>query len=90
MIIILSYDPKSKQAVIYLPIYGSDLFTKKMSLSGTGTLFFPYQWVQLQTYEFSTLFFMTGLRYHCILGLAEIKTLHPRAKIMSKRCRMRR
>ena len=26
----------------------------------------------------------------CIMGLAEIKTLHPKDKIMSKRCRMRR
>ena len=45
---------------------------------------------QLQTYESRTLFFMTSLQYHCILGLSEIKTLHPREKIMSKRCRMRR
>ena len=30
------------------------------------------------------------LSLHCILGLAEIKTLHPRDKIMRKRCRMRR
>ena len=27
---------------------------------------------------------MTSLQHHCILGLAEIKTLHPRDKIMSK------
>ena len=27
---------------------------------------------------------MTSLQYFCILGLAEIKTLHPRDKIMSK------
>ena len=27
---------------------------------------------------------MAILQYHCILGLAEIKTLHPRDKIMSK------
>ena len=48
---------------------------------------------QLQTYESRTLFLMTGLQYYCILsvifrGLAEIKTLHPRDKIMRKRCRM--
>ena len=41
-------------------------------------------------YESRKLFFMTSLQFHCILGLAEIKTLHPRDKIMSKRCRMRR
>ena len=49
---------------------------------GPGTRYFPYQWVQLQTFEF----FCNAI---CILGLAEIKTLHPRDKIMSKRCRMR-
>ena len=31
-----------------------------------------------------TLFLMTSLQYYCILGLAEIKTLHPRDKIMHK------
>ena len=36
-------------------------------------------------------FLMTSLQYYCILGLAEKKTtLHPRDKIMRKRCRMRR
>ena len=45
---------------------------------------------QLQTYESRTLFLMTSLQYYCILRLAEIKTLHPRDKIMRKRCRMRR
>ena len=35
-------------------------------------------------------FLMTSLQYYCILGLAEIKTLHPRDKMMRKRCRMRR
>ena len=45
---------------------------------------------QLQTYESRTLFLMTSLQYYCILGLAEIKTLHPRDKIMRKRCKMRR
>ena len=52
---------------------------------GPGTRFFPYQWVQLQTYESRTLLFMTSLQYHCILGFAKVKTLHPREKIMSKR-----
>ena len=51
---------------------------------GPGTHCFPYQWVQLQTYESQTLFFMEILQYHCILGLAEIKILHPREKIDSK------
>ena len=45
---------------------------------------FPYQWVQLQTYEAITLFLMTSLQYYCILGLAEIKTLHPSDKIIAK------
>ena len=45
---------------------------------------------QLQTYESRTLFLMTSLQYYCILGLAEIKTLHPRDKIMCKKYRMRR
>ena len=35
-------------------------------------------------------FFMPSLQYYCILGLAEMKTLHPRDKIMLKRCRMPR
>ena len=54
---------------------------------GPGTPCFPYQWFQMQTYESRTLYFTAILLYHCILGLAEIKTLHPREKIMSKRCR---
>ena len=55
-----------------------------------GTHCFPYQWVQLQTYESRTLFLMKILQYHCILGLAEIKTLHHWDKVMSKKCRMHR
>ena len=65
-------------------------FIYNFGLMGPGTPCFPYQWVQLQTFESRKLFFMTSLQFHCILGLAEIKTLHPRDKIMSKRCRMRR
>ena len=45
---------------------------------------------QLQTHESRILFLMTSLQYYCILGLAEIKTLHPRDKIMRKRCSMHR
>ena len=56
---------------------------------GSCTRCFPYQGVQLLTYESRTLFLLTSLQYYCILGLAEIKTLHPRDKIMRKRCRMR-
>ena len=33
---------------------------------------------------------MTSLQYYCFLGLAEIKTLDTRDKIMRKGCRMRR
>ena len=45
---------------------------------------------QLQTYESRTLFLMTSLQYHCILRLVEVKRLHPKGKIMRKRCRMSR
>ena len=51
---------------------------------GPGTHCFPYQCVQLLTYESRTLFFMTNMQYYCILGLADIETLHPRAKLISK------
>ena len=39
---------------------------------------------QLQTHEFRTLFFMTSLQYHCILGLAEIKTASQRQTYAQK------
>ena len=51
---------------------------------GPRTRCFPYQQVQLQTYESRILFLMTSLQYYCILGLAEIKTLHPRDKKCAK------
>ena len=38
---------------------------------------YPYQRVQLQTYESRIPFLMTSLQYYCMLGLTEIKTLHP-------------
>ena len=66
----------------------SDSFTILGLWVGPETRCFPYQWVQLQTYESKTLVFMTSLQYHCILGLAEMKTLHRREKIMLKRCRL--
>ena len=50
---------------------------------GPGTRCFPYQWVQLQTYESRTLLFMTSLQYHCILGLAEMKLRTQEKKIVS-------
>ena len=53
---------------------------------GSWNSLFPI--VHLQTYESRTLFLMKSLQYYCILGLAEIKTLLPRDKIMHKRCRM--
>ena len=65
-------------------------FIYNFGLMGPGTRCFRYQWVQLQTYESRTLYLMTSLRYDCILGLSELITLHPRDKIMRKRCRMRR
>ena len=39
---------------------------------------------QLQTFESRSLFFMISLQYHCILGLTEIKTLHPKKKLCAK------
>ena len=36
------------------------------------------------TAESRTLFFMTSLQYHCILGLSERKTLHSSAKVKVK------
>ena len=41
----------------------------------------PHQWVQLQTNEPRTLFFMARLHNHCILGPTEIKILYPIRKI---------
>ena len=38
----------------------------------------------MQANESRTLFLMTSLQYYCILGLAEIKTLHPRGKLCAK------
>ena len=64
-------------------------FIYNFGFMGPGSRCFPYKWVQLQTYESRTLFLMTSLQYYCILGLVEIITLHPRDKIMRKRCRMR-
>ena len=67
--------------------WGSQWFIYNFGLMGPGTCCFPYQWVQLQTYEARTLFLMTSLQYYCILGLTEIKTLHPWDNIMRKRYR---
>ena len=68
----------------------SQWFIYNFEHMGPVTRCFLCQWVQLQTNESRTLFLMTSLQYHCILGLAEIKTLHPRDKLMCKRCKMRR
>ena len=56
---------------------------------GPGTRCFPYQWVptaELWVQNTVCNVLMTSLKYFCILGLAEIKTLHPKDKIMRKRC----
>ena len=58
--------------------YGSQESLFPISMSPTTDL-----WVQ-------NTFLMTSLQYYCIIGLAEIKTLHPRDKIMHKRCTMRK
>ena len=68
---------------------GSDSFTI-LGLWVLGLAVSHINESQLQTYESRTLFLMTSLQYYCILGLDEIKTLHPRDKIMRKRCRMHR
>ena len=62
----------------------SDLFTI-LGLWVLGLAVSHINEFQLQTNESRTLFFMISLQYYCILGLAEIKTLHPRDKIMSKK-----
>ena len=64
---------------------GSDLFTN-LGLCVLGLAVSHINESQLQTYESRTLFLMTSLQYQCILGLAKLKTLHPRDKIVSKRC----
>ena len=89
----------------YLPIktFLIQWFIYNFELMGPGTHShcFPYQWAQMQTcpgnvcvfsslFTSWTLFFMTSLQYHCILGLTVIKTLPPREEILSKRCRMHR
>ena len=66
-------------------------FIYNFGLMGPGTRCFLYQWVPVANlWVQNTIFFIISLQYHCTLGLAEIKTLHARDKIMSKRCRMRR
>ena len=67
----------------------SDLFTI-LGLWVLGLTVSHINESQQQTYESRTLFLMISLQYYCILGLAEMKTLHPRDKIMRKRCRMGR
>ena len=65
-------------------LYGYQLFIYNFGLMGTWTRCFLINESQLQTHESRTLFLMTSLQYYCILELAEIKTLHPRGKIMRK------
>ena len=80
-----THKPKIVNESLVIVWQGLQWFIYNFGLIGPGTRCFPYQWVQLQTYESRTLFFMINLQYHCILGLAEMKTLHPRDKIMNKR-----
>ena len=68
------------KAVIYLQFWAY----------GSWDSLFPISMSQTATYESRTLFLTTSLKYYCILGLAEIKNLHPGDKIMRKRCRMHR
>ena len=63
---------------------GIQRFIKNFGLMGTGTRCFPYQWVQLQTYESRTLFLMTSLQYYCIRGLAEIDIASQRQNYAQK------
>ena len=61
----------------------SDSFT----ILGLWVLGLAVSHINGSNFKLMPLFFMTNLQYHCILGLVEIKTLHPRDKIMSRRCR---
>ena len=70
----INCEPHGFREVLFFIII---IFIYNFGLMGPGTRCFPYQYVQLQTYESRTLFLMTSLQYYCILGLAEIKTLHP-------------
>ena len=71
---------KKTESVIHLQIwaYGSWDSLFPISMSPTENL-----WVQ-------NTIFNDKSAYYCILWLAEIKPLHPRDKIMCKRCRMHR
>ena len=93
---IFKYLPKSTPACSAVKALSENVlrfflqwFIYNFGLMVPGTRCFPYHWVPTAN-ESRTLFLMTSLKYYCILGLAEIKTLHPSDKIMRKRCRMRR
>ena len=66
----------------------SDIHSNSFTILDLWVLRLPVSHINeshLQTYESRTLFLMTSLKkYYCILGLAEIKTLHPKDKIMRK------
>ena len=60
-------------------------FIYNFGLMGAGTRCFPYQWVQLQTYESRTLFLLTYVRTHAyvsfcsytqIFGVVSCMNLH--------------
>ena len=67
----------------------SDSFTI-FGLGVQGLAVFHINESHQQSYGSRSLFFMISLQYHCILGLAKIKALHPIENIMHIRCRMRR
>ena len=48
---------------------------------GSWDLLFPISMSPTANYESRKLFLMTSLQYYCILGLAEMKTLHPKTKL---------
>ena len=68
--------------LLNVPSFSSRYFNKIKRTSRLGRLLA----LSLEIlYESRTLYLMTRLQYYCILGLAEIKTLHPRDKIIRKR-----
>ena len=95
-----SMDP-DQTALIGAVCFGSIMFASILNLSVMFSDLFTNLGLWFQGLDFSHInesncnfmspehhIFTTSLQYHCILGLAEIKTLHLTDKIMSKRCRM--
>ena len=59
-------------------------FIYNFGLMGPGTRCFPYQWVQVQTYESRKLFLMTSLQYHASWDSLKLKLSIPETKLCAK------